>query len=1071
MNSLVESALRSSVVLPYLQALGIAPEQIKSEKTFRLLLGKNVAIKGHRDEPEAMVGRLDLLVTNASGDNLFVMELKRPSEPLTEHDVEQGISYARLLPQMAPFVLVTNGVEGRLYDTLRGREIQGEDLASRWSEWREGRALAGADDLLIRFEALKHFVGYSVDNVRLFCQAQFEARMARLKGSLRQRDRKYLPELYVPRREVADLVAAFLQAESAVFVLAGASGTGKTNEMCALAERLAGENLVLFFDGAELYGSLARTLSDEFNWHFPEQLPLPKICERMAMLAARLKGHVVILVDAVDESGIPDLQRELSDLTAHMVQFRGNIKLVLSLKTEMWPAFARIKGTPSEVSERCFRHQEAESAREVANEVGVVRDPQPTLYLRRFTSEELEAAVDRYQDVFRLAGSFGRGLLEALADPFLLRVLAETYEGGSVAVPDSVGQWDLLRRYMSKKLDNMGTPNEQSLARAALIAVARVLLDVTKSESRSEREQRRASRPADVVDDESIGSHTVSEDLLRGPLNEVGASASLAALVTHGFLLEVADAEGRQRFVFQYDRVRDYIVAAHVHRLDQLSREEFEAQLSDWVRSPISRRALQLYVREPGQEHVASLRGWARAWSECYVTVYDRIRGLLCPGLKQRLLPGTAKPLGIAYVVSDGGDCALAWFEAPDEKPRVIEAALISLETIRVPGTSTPLEPLRIQFGSAWDLFLRDPDEVAAGSLLENLVRVVHEGGLDETTSDLLALEKALAIIARKRSELGLAARRSGANPVIGEMCLDLLPLDLADLRRRLHSRFGAEFYRREYADGQAKAALEAARNRGEVISSVSIHFPPEVLDASRMRGAEDAVRGRRFSPPNVIPQDPLAVLDQTLDVLEKTRSLVSGHYLPGPNRDVDGHHYVELAYNDEGMKEFLAALFAHALQEYQRLVEANFGELASRFPLLRSFPVVAVIEYGRQPVDVRDPLQDGALTWALARAPQEARNWVEVYVDENESPFVKEERGWFNGEVRTRAGTLRTFAMHVTHFSAVVRSWRDVPLAWPRGSTVGSELTPVRCWVYERIEEEIAGLSPGDVLAFTAGL
>ncbi len=151
--------------------------------------------------------------------------------------------------------------------------------------------------------------------------------------------------------------------------------------------------------------------------------------------------------------------------------------------------------------------------------------------------------------------------------------------------------------------------------------------------------------------------------------------------------------------------------------------------------------------------------------------------------------------------------------------------------------------------------------------------------------------------------------------------------------------------------------------------------------------------------------------------------------------------------------------------------MEANFGELASRFPLLRSFPVVAVTEYARQSEDLRDPLQDGALTWALARAPQDARKWVEVHVSESESRFVKKERGWFNGEVRTRVGTLRTFAMHVTHFSSVVRSWRDLPLAWPRGSAVGSELTPVRCWVCKRIEEEIAGLSPRDLLAFTAGL
>jgi len=918
MADVVEEALRSNVIIPYLRALGVTPETIHPEKSFKLRLGRNVAEKRNTSsDPAVLGGRLDILVTNSEGHSLFVMELKRPNEQLTQEDADQGISYARLLTRMAPFVVLTNGIEARLYDTLRWAPLQAEELSTGWREWRSGKAIATADDLLLRYEALRHFLGYSAENVKLFCAAQRDARMGRLKGDPTRLDRKYVPDLYVPRKEVDQRIAAFLQSEQPIFVLAGPSGTGKTNEMCVLAERLAGDNLVLFFNGAELYGSLAQTLTDEFNWHFSEQQPLPRICERLATITSRLQGRVFIVIDAVDESGIVDLPHELSDLTSHILPFAGKIKIVASLKTEVWPAYARIKGTPSAFAEYCFRSvinptQALQSdTSEAGSADGTLTGSSPSLVLSRFTPEERDLAVPRYSGTFQLIGSFGSELLEEVEDPFLLRIVAETYKGGFAELPQSVGQWDLLRRYLAKKLENLGPPDVQHGARTTLVAVARSLLESTQSPPTSEGKERGASDRWSPYDAQvRFGAQTVTDQVLLAALDHASATGFLAMLVAHGFLFQVADEEGRRRFGFHYDRVRDYVIAAHVYRLDELSEKEFEAKVAECVRSPIGRRALNLYAREVRPAHIGGLRRWARVWSECFVATYDQIRSVLGKGLGRRLLPKSDRPLGIAYFVSDEGTCATAVVEAPDQRSQVLEANMISLEEVRAVGMAVPIVPVRIQFGRGWDLFLRDPEETAAGSVLEELRTLVREGGLDEAASDLLAVQRALAVIAHKRSELGFPSPPGGGSPVVGEMCIDLMPIDLGDLRRRLHSRFGAEFYRREYADGEAQRLREEARNKGELLAVVSIHYPAQILEQSAQRGAAEAATGHRFPRSNTLPEDPLSILDQTLDDLERKRSGLQEHYLPGPDREEDGNHYFEVAYSDARMRQFLSALF-----------------------------------------------------------------------------------------------------------------------------------------------------------------
>lgn len=55
---------------------------------------------------------------------LILVETKSPSEPLTKSVRDQAISYARLLPKIAPICLITNGIQSQVFQTLTKDRIE-----------------------------------------------------------------------------------------------------------------------------------------------------------------------------------------------------------------------------------------------------------------------------------------------------------------------------------------------------------------------------------------------------------------------------------------------------------------------------------------------------------------------------------------------------------------------------------------------------------------------------------------------------------------------------------------------------------------------------------------------------------------------------------------------------------------------------------------------------------------------------------------------------------------------------------------------------------------------------------
>src|SRR5258708_34483941 len=106
----------------------LLPGSIRHQTKFSFKWGHaTIEIDGRKQSQ--VTARADVLLS-ADQQPLAVLELKRPGHPVVAADIEQGLSYARMLHPRPPLVAVTNGADLSLLETHTG----GEWIPSEQSE-------------------------------------------------------------------------------------------------------------------------------------------------------------------------------------------------------------------------------------------------------------------------------------------------------------------------------------------------------------------------------------------------------------------------------------------------------------------------------------------------------------------------------------------------------------------------------------------------------------------------------------------------------------------------------------------------------------------------------------------------------------------------------------------------------------------------------------------------------------------------------------------------------------------------------------------------------------------------
>jgi hypothetical protein len=254
-------------------------------------------------------GRADILLTYL-GKPLAILELKKPGIVLEADDGKQGLSYARLLPVMAPFVVVTNGESSRIVETFSGQPWAADTRdATAFEALMVSAAKVAAGD---RHAAIATLMGSDPQVWISAVAAASRASVAELTVTADHPLRPFGP-LKVPRLATRE-VARKLKAGTRLVLVSGPPLSGKTNVLEELVRmidpRVAG-GLFLECSASEVFQKIADLLADTLDW--PVDMESARGWVRQV---SRAGGPLLLLaIDHLDPDD-RDAVRMVEDLTS-----------------------------------------------------------------------------------------------------------------------------------------------------------------------------------------------------------------------------------------------------------------------------------------------------------------------------------------------------------------------------------------------------------------------------------------------------------------------------------------------------------------------------------------------------------------------------------------------------------------------------------------------------------------------------------------------------------------------------------------------------------------------------------
>lgn len=463
-NLLSEEDIRTKVVTTWLADHGFGAADILIEKSFELCLGRGILRVGDDKQTNLFRPRADILVRSCDGRNLLIVEVKALNQNLDEKTREQGISYARLLREggIAPFVVLTNGTESKIFDSISGEQIDGQIIPPEHPFVQNGFRVT-ASDLDLRAKALEALISLSPDNLIKFCHTQVSNRMRRLRSDEPNSGKKYIPALYVEREEANKKLYKLLNEEKRkVVLLIGPPQVGKTNFVCHTVEKLLLQQGIpcLFYPAIDVNQGLLEEISEDFEWTFGDNSSVPILISKLAYILNKTSQKIIIFIDGWNETS-QQLAR-IIDCQSQKLFSRDCIQLVISMTNV---AASRLlldeTGSPSYVAEAAYIDSNAVSLIETSpdklndtnpdkpndtNPNKRVKNRWSTVYLPNYTPKEMEKAYENYADIFKVKVPDEH---QKVNDPLLLRVGMELFSND--ILPEQLDEPYLLGESIKQK--------------------------------------------------------------------------------------------------------------------------------------------------------------------------------------------------------------------------------------------------------------------------------------------------------------------------------------------------------------------------------------------------------------------------------------------------------------------------------------------------------------------------------------------------------------------------------------------------------------------------------------------
>lgn len=883
MKLFTEEDVKLKIVLPFLNSLGFQENELFFEKSFTLTIGRNCHKVSSEEQHQIASGRLDILVTR-NGNNLFIVEVKKDGAIINDKDIQQATSYARLVHPLAPFAIVTNGKDFHIYDSISREEIPKDNFP-----------LKSHYDVSIleevRYEALKYFLGYSKENLLIFCREQVNEGMRTLKGSKDNPSKKFIPALYTPRKDLSQAFAQFINNETVpVFAMVGDSGSGKTSSMCYMALELLGNgNPVLFYKANNLVCGIIQSIADDFNWSFSPQHSDIQIIKRVEEIIG--PNNLVIFIEAIDEWNHLNKVEIINNFISKIC--KRKIKLVLSCKTNMWPYYLDQSDTPTELSELIYDQNK--------NRKG--------FYLGEFSQEEFTFALKRYREFYQFNGAFEKQVLEECKRiPFLLRVCFEVAQGYKLKHL-TFSCIEFFHEYYNRIIKKVGN---DLVARRTLKGVAKSLLD--------------------------NNCNSIDIDIVEKELG-LDVNQNIMPSLFEYNVLEIVSEPTTNIVKFYFDKFRDYIIAFHVLRMDK-NPSPFDNLLPLGVHKDV----INFFYPLANINQKITVDKKIRDNAEKYLSFYIDIVNDNFKEFKQSFIPHTNGDIGFIGELNILNEKLMYGFRAlenPDE-----ERILFNLSDNPIFGNNYNISFLygakRLHSPSSANFFheLDIEKAVLKNEIVPQLKDIIKFGLLNEKNNVYLLKELIIALVLQYQSKYFKIKYSRNLSKSI--------PINFEEIEYNMGYEKAYRYFEHKLIDKK----IENGEIELEWIGSiVSYHCSLSQEDLEYIHlNAEIAAKNKLDIGLKIYYLGSERIEKTFLDTMHNLREqgFNSIDELILPEKDRFSSKWVWGDYSDDMLVEYVLKVYQLYLQEYKIIIETNFGFMKEIFKLYAMMPVKCFITIKR---------------------------------------------------------------------------------------------------------------------------
>lgn len=407
-----EEEIKIKVVLPFLSSLGFVESDLVFEKSFSIKAGRSTFKIDNTKNVDTINPRLDILVKGKThGSNLFVLEIKADNIQITNEDIDQAISYSRLVHPIAPISIITNGETIRIFDTISKKELNTDsDKIKAKCEGNEIKL-----DIDTYYEALSNFLSYSENNLTNFLRQEYFLNTKNIRGSIEEKNKIYIDDVYASPQKLNKIFDDFLSQGKKVFGLVGMSGMGKTCWMCNTAAKLIEKSIPVFYYNFNLIkNGIFTDIANDLNWSENISPILNEYEAIKRLLKIFKKATVFIFLDGLDE------RRQGNDIVImeefiKQIQSR-DIKVVVTCKTYDWEKFIKNNRAVTKFSDELFCDKDDEEGREKYK--GIV--------ISELEDDQLRVMINKYKKFYNYYGRIQSSLYDEFKrNPFLLRIAFE----------------------------------------------------------------------------------------------------------------------------------------------------------------------------------------------------------------------------------------------------------------------------------------------------------------------------------------------------------------------------------------------------------------------------------------------------------------------------------------------------------------------------------------------------------------------------------------------------------------------------------------------------------------------